>query len=72
MIDFVYMNEGIMLKLVKHLDNKSISELLALLICYDAFQYEEEKPLYLNTKIKVLENLINIFTTKEEMDVRAW
>jgi len=63
------MNEGIMLNLVKHLNNKSISELLALLICYDAFQYEEEKPQYLITKAKVIDSLIRYFSTIDEMDV---
>jgi hypothetical protein len=58
-----------MLKLAKHIDNKSMSELIALLICYEPFQYEEERPAYLETKLTVLEQLIDTITTKEDLDV---
>jgi len=69
MIEFVYDNEGIMANLAKHIENRSVSDLLRLFICYESFHYEEEKPLYLNLKLEVIENLINILTESENIDV---
>ena len=69
MIEFVYDNEGIMANLAKHIENRSVSDLLRLFICYESFHYEEEKPLYLNLKLDVIENLINILTESENIDV---
>ena len=69
MIEFVYDNEGIMANLAKHIENRSVSDLLGLFICYESFHYEEEKPLYLNLKLEVIENLINILTESEDIDV---
>ncbi len=69
MIDFIYTNEEILMNMTKHLNDKSVSEILALFICYDTFQYEEEKPAYFKTKIKILDSLINTFVRRDEMDV---
>lgn len=70
MIEFVYEKEGTMTNLLKHINDKSISEVLTLFMCYETFQYEEERPTFLQTKLQVVDQLLNIITTKEDMEVK--
>ena len=69
MIEFVYEKEGTMLKILKHIYDKSLSEVLTMFICYETFHYEEERPAFLETKNRVIDQLIDILIIKEDIEV---
>jgi len=58
MIEFIYEKEGLLLRLVQHIQEKSIAELIPMFICYEAFQTSEKPQSRLEAKIKSLDNII--------------
>ncbi len=58
MIEFIFEKEGLLLRLVQHIQEKSIAELIPIFICYEAFQTSEKPQSRLDAKIKSLDKVI--------------
>jgi len=59
MIEFIYEKEGLLLRLVQHIQEKSIAELIPMFICYEAFQTTEKPQSKLGIKTQVLDGIID-------------
>jgi len=61
-VEYVYSNEKILMGVVNHIENHSMSEILSILLCYEAYLFDEKKPEYFDLKMRVVEKMLNLFS----------
>jgi len=59
MIEFMFEKEGLLMRLVQHIQEKSIAELIPMFICYEAFQTSEKPQSKLGIKNQVLDGILD-------------
>jgi hypothetical protein len=62
MIEFVYENSKYMIQMARHIGDRSTCELLPLFLCYESHHYENKNPKYLEVKLKVVDEILNIIS----------
>lgn len=67
----MYSKPKLLLQMSKHVNQRSISELILDFIAYEAVQYEEKNMLYLDMKFEIIEVLLDNFAMESDLEVKS-
>ncbi len=69
LIDYIFENPIYLEKMVQHISERSISELIPLFLSYENIHYEEKRPEYLLKKLEIVERVIQSISSVQDSEV---